>query len=125
VNTPTGSALGNATTLLQAEVEFRNRQGGPLSNPGGDFLAFEKLPASSRQSLSPSTQQALEYFPSDWPEVEYLAVNGYLGYQFNYQRDNPTDGYNYFSVAIANLAPLSRGTITIRSADMADSPVIK
>lgn len=125
VNTPTGSALGQPGALPKAEAEFRSKQAGPLSNPGGDLLAFEKLPASSRKSLSKSTQEALKYFPSDWPEVEYLAVNGYLGYQNNYQRDNPTDGKNYFTVAIANLAPLSRGTVTLKSADMADAPIIK
>ncbi|KAF2847819.1 GMC oxidoreductase [Plenodomus tracheiphilus IPT5] len=124
VNVPTGSALGNPGALLRAEMEFRNRQAGPLSNPGGDLLAFEKLPEASRRALSNETQRALEYFPSDWPEVEYLATNGYLGYQNNYQRDSPTDGYNYFTVAIANVAPLSRGTITLKSADMADPPVI-
>lgn len=117
--------MGNPAALLKAEVEFRTRQAGPLSNPGGDLLAFEKLPASSRKTLSDATQKVLKDFPSDWPEVEYLAVNGYLGYQNNYQRDNPTDGFNYFTVAIANLAPLSRGTITIKSADMADPPVIE
>ncbi|KAK4610621.1 Patulin synthase [Fulvia fulva] len=124
VNTLTGSALGDPARMQAAVEEFLEHQAGPLSNPGGDLLAFEKLPAESRRSLSPAAQRALQAFPEDWPEVEYLAVNGYLGYQQNYQRDKPTDGFNYFTVAVALVAPMSRGTIGISSANMADPPII-
>lgn len=51
-------------------------------------------------------------------------MSGFLGYQQNYQRDAPTDGYNYATVSTALVAPSSRGTIDISSADMADAPLI-
>lgn len=49
---------------------------------------------------------------------------GFLGYQENFIRDAPNDGYNYATVSMALVAPLSRGTIDLRSADMADPPII-
>lgn len=87
-------------------------------------LAWEKLPAKSRKSLSNSTLASLATFPSDWPEVEYLSVGGFLGDNSNYALNTPTDNYNYASVVAALIAPLSRGTVSISSADMADPPVI-
>lgn len=51
-------------------------------------------------------------------------MSGFLGYQENFIRDAPKDGYNYATVSTALVAPLSRGTIDLRSADMADPPVI-
>lgn len=56
--------------------------------------------------------------------MEYLNVGTYFGYQRNFIRDSPADGYQYASVLLALVAPLSRGTIDISSADAADPPVI-
>ena len=44
--------------------------------------------------------------------------------QQNLVRDAPNDGFNYASTLIALVAPLSRGTIDISSADTADPPII-
>lgn len=51
-------------------------------------------------------------------------MTGYLGYQQNYNRDAPKDGHQYTSVSTALVAPQSRGTVSISSADMTDPPVI-
>lgn len=51
-------------------------------------------------------------------------MSAYLGYQENYLRDAPNDGYNYATVSIALVAPLSRGYVDINSSDMADPPLI-
>jgi choline dehydrogenase len=51
-------------------------------------------------------------------------MGGELGFQQNYIRDAPPDAYNYGTVSTALVAPLSRGTIDITSADMADPPLI-
>lgn len=56
--------------------------------------------------------------------MEYLSVGGFLGDNNNYALNTPTDGYNYVSVVAALVAPLSRGTVSISSADTADPPVI-
>lgn len=47
-------------------------------------------------------------------------MSGFLGYQENYIRENPKDGYNYATVSVALVAPLSRGYVDIKSSDMAD-----
>jgi choline dehydrogenase len=66
----------------------------------------------------------LEAFPDDWPELEYLSVGGYIGDSVNSAVSTPSDGYNYISVVAALVAPLSRGTVSISSANTADPPVI-
>ncbi|EYE92427.1 GMC family oxidoreductase [Aspergillus ruber CBS 135680] len=124
VNAITSSSLANPDALNEANDLFINKQEGILTNSGGDFLAWEKIPSSYRSSWPNNTLSALTQFPSDWPEVEYLSMSGFLGYQQNYQRDAPTDGYNYATVSTALVAPSSRGTIDISSADMADAPLI-
>ncbi|KAI9654952.1 MAG: hypothetical protein M1821_005705 [Bathelium mastoideum] len=123
VNVITGSSLGNPAFAAQAEEEFHN-QAGILTNSGGDFFAWEKLPQSSRKSFSNSTLSALAAFPPDWPEVEYLTVGGFLGDNSDYDLITPTDGYNYVSVIAALVSPLSRGTVSIASSNMSDAPVI-
>lgn len=69
-------------------------------------------------------QNDLAKFPQDWPEVEYFATSGFFGFQQDFLRDAPNDGYNYATIAIGLQAPLSRGTIDITSANMADPPLI-
>ncbi|KAH9875830.1 hypothetical protein IAQ61_003295 [Plenodomus lingam] len=125
VNVITSSSLGDPAVLAEAERLYNEKQEGILTNSGGDFLAWEKIPAKLRSSFSNNTLAMLNAsFPSDWPEVEYLSMSGFLGYQENYARDAPTDGFNYATVSTALVAPLSRGTVGIRSADMVDAPVI-
>lgn len=141
-NVITSSSLASPQYANQANSDFDNKQAGILTNAGGDLfgsvlfcklertlkliplLAWEKLPSSSRKTLSKSTLDSLARFPSDWPEVEYLSVGGYLGDNWNYALSTPTDGFNYGTVVAALVAPLSRGTVTISSADTADPPVI-
>ena len=124
VNVITASSLGNPAFASEATALFNNNQSGILTNAGGDFGAWEKLPSRLRSGLLPSAHASLANIPADWPEIEYLSINGHLGYQENPQADQPNDGYNYASVAIALQAPLSRGTIDISSANTADPPII-
>lgn len=88
------------------------------------YIAWERLPASLRDRLSNSTLNSLSTFSSDWPDVEYLSVAGFLGNNIDYAANAPTDGNNYATIVAALAAPLSRGTISISSADMADPPLI-
>ena len=124
VNAITGSSLANPTFASEAAALFDNNQSGILTNAGGDFGAWEKLPPHLRANLSSVTRTSLSTFPADWPEIEFLSIGGYLGYQNYPLRDSPNDGYNYATVAMALEAPLSRGTIDINSPDMADPPLI-
>lgn len=123
VNAITGSSLGDPTFYAAAVAQFDNDHSGILTSPGGDFGGWEKLPSHLRTKLSSTTLAALATLPADWPEVEYLSIGGYLGNQ-EIAGAGPNDGYNYASVAVALEAPLSRGTIDISSADIADPPLI-
>ena len=80
-------------------------------------IGWEKLPASSRANLSSSTLSDLSQFPADWPEIEYLAFAGDLS-------GSITAPGQYATFGVALVAPLSRGNVTIVSADTMDRPLI-
>ena len=80
-------------------------------------IGWEKLPASSRANLSSSTLSDLSHFPADWPEIEYLAFGGDLS-------GSITAPGQYATFGVALVAPLSRGNVTIVSADTIDRPLI-
>lgn len=124
VNVLTHSALQNPVLRAHATEKYLANGTGLLGNPGGDFLAWEKYPPPQRGSLSNTTRAALATFPPDWPEIEYLVSDGYSGNHENYATGSPQTPYNYASVAAGLVAPLSRGNVTISSADAADPPVI-
>lgn len=124
VTTLTHSALANPLLLEQAIAQYRANGSGLLGNPGGDILAWEKLTALQRSSLSTSTQASLAKFPSDWPEVEYLILDAYAGDNENYVTGAPHTPYMYVSPAAAIVAPHSRGNVSISSANSADPPLI-
>ena len=88
------------------------------------YLGWEKIPKSLRGNLTEHAAAQLAAYPSDWPEVEYLNTAGYFGDGYNFIKGSPNDGYNYATVATALVAPLSRGTIDISSADTSDAPII-
>jgi choline dehydrogenase len=125
VSTLTHSATSNATFLAEILEEYMTKNGsGMLGNPGGDLIAFEKLPSSERGSLSPETLAVLAEFPPDWPEIEYLALDAYSGNNSNYITGAPKTPYMYVSASAAIVAPSSRGNVTITSASMEDPPLI-
>lgn len=80
-----------------------------------DHLGWEKLPPSNRAKLSSKALKDLATFPPDWPEVEI--VIGALGFP-------GTPGLNYGLLLPILGAPLSRGNVTIVSADTTDLPAI-
>ncbi|KAK3690466.1 hypothetical protein B0T22DRAFT_463643 [Podospora appendiculata] len=98
-------------TILQ---QYTTTQSGPFSSAGG-YIAFEKLPASSRTSLSPRTASLLATLPADVPEVEYLA-GSFAG------TGAGVTTIGDLSAVVLN--PFSRGSVTISSASIADKPVV-
>ncbi|KIK59261.1 hypothetical protein GYMLUDRAFT_201857 [Collybiopsis luxurians FD-317 M1] len=108
----------------QQEVltEWQVNGTGPLSNMNNDFLAWENVPADLRQNFSSDVLQALESFPSDWPELEYMVAAGFTGDWVAPDQNQPSSG-NYASITAGLVAPLSRGNVTIASADANDHPV--
>lgn len=124
VNAPTFSSLSNPAFAAQAAQDFNERAAGLYTNPTTDVLAWEKVPTQLRSTFSNRTLASLATFPPDWPELEYLSLGAYLGYQENLATGDPNDGYNYASLAVSIVAPLSRGNVTISSPDTAVPAVI-
>ncbi|KAL5357414.1 hypothetical protein BJX96DRAFT_144432 [Aspergillus floccosus] len=110
--------------LLREAFKYVTSHTGAFTNAGVDYLAFEKLPESARETLSNRTKGDLAWLTSDWPEVEYFSADVYLGNFSNPILAQPRDGNQYASIAVVLAAPTSRGNITIRSIDTADLPEI-
>lgn len=124
VSVTTHSILGADPSYAVAAAEaFIANRTGILTNNGG-ILAWEKLPGHLRQHLSLGTQAAFStQFAADWPEIEHLYIDAYLGNQKDALRGAP-DKKIYASLAVALVAPFSRGNITVRSSDTRDHPVL-
>ncbi|MCJ1468442.1 hypothetical protein MMC07_007071 [Pseudocyphellaria aurata] len=120
VNVQTISTLINSPAAAANAAElFRNNATGPLSIFGSGYYGWEKLPEPYRSGLSNETRAALnDTFPPDWPEVEWLSSNAFI------TAPDPRDGFNYATITTALVAPLSRGTVSIQSAEMTTPPVI-
>lgn len=89
-----------------------------------ELLGWEKLPHSYRNQFSPTTLSDLSELPGDWPEVEYLVGNGFIGNLSSFIRDQPRDGYQYASIFGILVAPTSRGNVTISSNSTSDRPIV-
>ena len=125
VNVLTTSSLANPAFSTQAAADFHaSPPRGMFADSGADILGFEKISAANRSGLTSSARADLARFPADWPELEYIPTAAYYGYQNNYLLDSPRDAYQYATIATVLVAPLSRGTVGISSADMRDPPVI-
>jgi choline dehydrogenase len=78
------------------------------------LVGWEKLPPASRANLSAAALADLAYFPPDWPENELIiAALAFPG----------VPGANYAFIVGGLVAPLSRGNVTIISADTSVLPV--
>ncbi|KAG9567676.1 alcohol oxidase, partial [Aureobasidium melanogenum] len=117
VDVETPSVLTNDPNRIYEENEafITNRTGMLTSDAGADLIAFLKVSNLSVVNISSTTEHAFQStFPSDWPEVELLTF-----------AVGPNDGvHNFAGIALGLLATFSRGNVTIRSADMADAPII-
>lgn len=123
---------------FQANADFDESATGPLTSPFGNW-GWEKVSVLYRPNVSTSKLmnfcQAPEKFVSqstrsdlskeftaDWPSLEYVSVPAYFGPYTDLA--DPSDGFNYVSLLIAIITPMSRGNITISSSKMSDPPVI-
>ncbi|KAI4220589.1 MAG: hypothetical protein L6R36_007519, partial [Xanthoria steineri] len=98
----------------EALDQFLRNASGPFSSLNG-LVAFEKVPPRLRGNISHAALDALrKRLPdADEPEVEYLASTTVA-----------PDGSSIILLSAALSAPLSRGSVTIRSSDIAVPPVI-
>jgi len=106
--------------LQQATQEYESSEG-PLTAPVGLSFGFEKLLSSRLTELGAS---ALARDRSEQAHIEYY-------YESIYYPNYPTPQYSskeyntsYVSLTAGLLAPLSQGTVTIKSNNPADAPQI-
>ncbi|KAL8831344.1 MAG: hypothetical protein Q9170_005337 [Blastenia crenularia] len=116
VNLETHSQLMASPAYLKEAIAMYNSQRqGILTNPGADFVAFEKLPEGS---ISATTRNDLDStFGPDWPDIELLPFDNDLV-------SLPTDGRSYVSSLVALVAPFSRGNVTISSTSTLVNPIV-
>ncbi|KAL4805204.1 hypothetical protein BDV18DRAFT_165935 [Aspergillus unguis] len=106
----------------EALEEYKNERQGPLTSPGFGLLGFGDLPESE---FSQSTRHALSAFPSDWPSVEYLSIDGYLdGWHSAADQLAGNSSQEWASIGLALVSPLSRGNISISSPSAEAVPLI-
>ncbi|KAL2034586.1 hypothetical protein VTO58DRAFT_105300 [Aureobasidium pullulans] len=124
VNVPTSSKLVNDPEYAaEAAASYLANGTGIYAAPPG-ILAFERISESRPDLLSNDTLLALESMPDDWPQLEYLTQDGYVGTNRNYRTADPEDGYNYASISMVVVSQFSKGNVTISSADASVQPVI-
>lgn len=113
VNTPSGpQIMANPANTNRILEQYLHDAAGPYSTLSA-YLAFEKVPPALRQNFTPKTVSALDWFPSDWPEVEYITTGG-----------PGENGTATGTVSAVLVAPRSRGNVTISSANATVPPVI-
>ncbi|KAH8429679.1 uncharacterized protein LDX57_007351 [Aspergillus melleus] len=98
--------------LLEQIVKYLTSHRGVLTNPGIEYLAFEKLPNQLRSSLSPQAQKDLSWVPSDWPEIEVTCslarrLVGYVSADlkcstYRYQYMLVTTPFRYYNLGVAD-----------------------
>ncbi|KAH7014285.1 uncharacterized protein B0I36DRAFT_425772 [Microdochium trichocladiopsis] len=125
VSLPTlDQTVSDPAILTKALLDYTLNARGPLTSNVADLLAWEKLPEKYRALWTAATRSALAEFPDDWPEVEHISSNGYIG-DFGWPAvERPHDGKNYATDLGAMVAPLSRGNVTITSRDTLTQPKI-
>lgn len=125
VNVNTASAgLNNATLTAELIELYLQKASGPLSIFGAGYFGFEKLPEPYRSRLSNSTLEAFAKVPKDWPELEWLPISAYNGYNLNKQTADPRDGKNYATLSVALIHPFSRGNVSLNGPNMWDLPKV-
>lgn len=71
VDLPTSvDVAGSIVSLGKAFLRGLGSRTGELTNPGTDYLGWEKVPGEFRSKLSSSTKEDLQQFSEDWPELE-------------------------------------------------------
>lgn len=122
----TSAALNNPALTAAAIAAFTNKTlgaSGPLTNPAVPVFGWENLPNATFSLLPSSMQAALQTFPPDWPQLEFIPASSVFSAE-NFVASDPVDGNNYASISTAIITPFSKGNISISSASTTSPPVI-
>ncbi|KAK4969921.1 hypothetical protein LTR66_011602 [Elasticomyces elasticus] len=122
VNLQTSSRLINDPQYAaEAAADFLKNGTGPYDS-GTAYIGWEKIIPEVHKKFTNATLSTLPTFPPDWPEIEII-IQDRVGSN-NSRRGDPRDSHDYATVAIALVSQLSRGSVTISSADMDNPPVV-
>ncbi|RMY08615.1 hypothetical protein D0868_04694, partial [Hortaea werneckii] len=124
VSIPTTARLQTESGYAAKALEmYKANRTGPLAG-AASMIAFERLTDNVPELIPDSTIADLEeYFPLDWPDVEYLSTDAWSG--IRNRTEGPGDGTARQSeIAAIMLSPFSRGNVTLQSADAMDLPII-
>lgn len=118
--------LHDPIALTDALTSYITTKTGPLTSNVVEFIGWEKLSTldSYRANFSDSTIAAFDSFPSDWPEVEHISGNGFIGDFAFPVLQQPLDGKQYATILGGMVAPLSRGTVTLKSSNPMQKPAV-
>lgn len=116
VGITTLSKLNEQSYYQEVVNEYVQNATGPMTD-AADFIAFQRL--SSKDLNSTVLEELSNYFPDDWPHIEYIPTAAPSA-----QNINATSGAQYASLAAALVAPLSRGEVTLASGSVWDKPLI-
>lgn len=97
---------------------------GILTNHVSDAIGFETLSDDQLNSIGASS---LRWSTGDWPHVEAMSAPGLVKDFSNLFIENikaGIDGSRFVTVLMVLSMPKSTGTVSIRSKDMADLPVV-
>jgi choline dehydrogenase-like flavoprotein len=120
--TSIATEISDPTKVIPNLYDYFTKAQGPLTHSGTDFVAWEKLP---RELLSEQALNTLANQPDSFPDIEYMAMDAFYGdYSSPLFKGGPKDGFNYVTLLIAPMALRSRGSVTIKSADTADLPIV-
>ncbi|KAJ9479711.1 Choline dehydrogenase [Pseudozyma hubeiensis] len=123
VDTPTKEA--NDPVFLAASLAAFQINQGIFTNNVADLIGFEKWNSTFLDSIQASQ---LKSNPSDWPEIEFLSGPGFIGDFSNLVTNNIQQGLTlqqFASLLVAIVAPVSEGSVTLKSADTSDLPAIR
>ncbi|GAC75147.1 glucose dehydrogenase [Moesziomyces antarcticus T-34] len=124
VDTPTKEA-NDPIFLASSIADFNLNNQGIFTNNVADLIAFEKWNGTYLDTIRAG---ALKSLPSDWPEIEYLSGPGFIGDFSNLVANNIVNGLTlqqFASLLVAIVAPVSEGSVTLKSADTQDLPAIR
>ncbi|KXT18623.1 hypothetical protein AC579_9784 [Pseudocercospora musae] len=122
VNTETSVTYSNdPVKMAEAVAEYNKNRSGFLSSASADSFSFIKLVDMPDLNISSRAKEDLAWVPAYWPDAQIAPTTYYIGRSF---RVPPPDQKNYAAFIGSITAPSSRGSVSIRSSDMADKPLI-
>lgn len=111
----------NITDIEACEAEYHSKGSGVYTGIAGATNAFQEYSNEKLKSLKADAVITAGY--ANQATVEFLFEAMFYPVAPTAAHAPAPDG-SYFSITASSLVPLSEGNVTIRSASMADAPVI-